>query len=84
MKLYVGNLSKQINDAQLNELGTPYGKPVSAHVATDKPGGESRGFGFLEFSTAAEGQAAIAGLDGREINGQAIKVNEARPRKERP
>ncbi|HEX2835364.1 MAG TPA: RNA-binding protein [Thermoanaerobaculia bacterium] len=82
MKVYVGNLSKQITDVQLNELATPYGKPVSANVATDRSSGESKGFGFVEYSTADEGNAAITGLDGRDVNGQALKVNEARPRKD--
>lgn len=81
MKLYVGNLSKQVTDAQLNDLATPYGKLVSANVATERGSGESKGFGFVEFTTADEGRAAITGLDGRDVNGQALKVNEARPRK---
>ena len=80
MKLYVGNLSKQITDAQLNEIATPYGKPLSAQVATERNSGESKGFGFIEFSTEAEGNAAIAGLDGTDVNGQAIKVNQAKNR----
>jgi len=82
MKLYVGNLSKQVNDAQLNDLAVPYGKVVSANVAVERSSGASKGFGFVEYSTAEEGQAAIAGLDGRDVNGQALKVNEARPRKD--
>ena len=82
MKLYVGNLSKQVDDAQLNELATPYGTPVSASVATERKGGESKGFGFIEFSTDDEARAAIAGLDGRDVNGQALKVDEAKPRKD--
>lgn len=82
MKLYVGNLSKQITDAQLNDLAVPYGTLLSANVATQRGTGVSRGFGFVEFSSADEGRAAIAGLDGRDIDGQALKVNEARPRKE--
>ena len=82
MKLYVGNLSKQVTDAQLNELATPFGKVVSANVATERSSGASKGFGFVEFSTTEEGQAAITGLDGRDVNGQAIKVNESRPRKD--
>jgi len=81
MKLYVGNLSKQITDAQLNDLAVPFGTLVSATVATERSSGESKGFGFVEYSNADEGKAAIAGLDGREVNGQALKVNEARPRK---
>lgn len=82
MKLYVGNLSKQVTDAQLNELATPYGTLVSANVATEKNSGDSKGFGFLEFSNADEAKSAITGLDGREVNGQALKVSEARPRKD--
>lgn len=80
MKLYVGNLSKQITDVQLNELATPYGTPVSANVATERKSGESKGFGFIEFATDGEGNAAITGLDGREVNGQALKVAQAKPR----
>jgi RNA recognition motif-containing protein len=82
MKLYVGNLSKQVTDAQLSELATPYGKLVSAAVATERGSGDSKGFGFVEFGSDDEARAAIAGLDGRDVNGQALKVNEARPRKE--
>ncbi len=80
MKLYVGNLSKQVTDAQLNELATPFGTPVSANVATERNSGESKGFGFIEFSTDDEAKAAITGLDGREVNGQALKVNESKPK----
>ena len=80
MKLYVGNLSKQITDAQLNDLAVPFGTIVSANVATERSSGESKGFGFVEFSTADEARAAITGLDGRDVNGQALKVNESKPR----
>lgn len=80
MKVYVGNLSKQINDSQLSELATPYGKLISANVATERSSGESKGFGFIEYGTDAEAHAAITGLDGREVNGQALKVNESKPR----
>jgi len=82
MKLYVGNLSKQITDAQLNDLAVPYGTLLSANVATERSSGESKGFGFIEFNNADEARAAITGLDGRDVNGQALKVNEAKPRKE--
>lgn len=81
MKLYVGNLSKEVNDAQLSELAAPYGKVVSSNVATERSSGASKGFGFIEFSTAAEGQAAITGLNGRDVNGQLLTVNESRPRR---
>jgi RNA recognition motif-containing protein len=77
----VGNLSKQVNDSQLNDLAVPFGKIVSANVATEKAGGASKGFGFVEFSTAEEGQAAIVGLHGKDVNGQTLNVNEAKPRK---
>ena len=82
MKLYVGNLSKQVTDAQLNELAAPYGTLLSATVATERDSGASKGFGFLEFGSDDEAKAAITGLDGRDVNGQPLKVNEARPRKE--
>jgi cold-inducible RNA-binding protein len=81
MKLYVGNLSKQITDAQLNDLAVPYGTLLSANVATERSSGASKGFGFVEFTNEDEARAAITGLDGREVNGQALKVNEAKPRK---
>jgi cold-inducible RNA-binding protein len=80
MKLYVGNLSKQIDDAQLNELALPFGALVSANVATERSSGASKGFGFVEYGNADHARAAIAGLDGRDVNGQALKVNEAKPR----
>ena len=80
MKLHVGNLSKQVTDSQLNDLAVPYGKVVSANVATERASGESKGFGFVEFGSADEGRAAITGLDGRDVNGQALKVSEAKPR----
>ena len=82
MKLYVGNLSKQIDDAGLKDLAIPFGNLLSANVATEKSGGESKGFGFVEFSTDEEGRAAITGLNGKEVNGQALKVDEAKPKKE--
>lgn len=82
MKLYVGNLSKQVTDAQLNDLAVPFGTLVSANVATERSSGESKGFGFVEFSNDDEARAAITGLDGKDVNGQALKVNEAKPRKE--
>ncbi len=80
MKLYVGNLSKQVNDAQLSELGKPYGTLVSANVATERSSGASKGFGFIEYSNENEARAAITGLNGRDVNGQALKVNESKPR----
>jgi RNA recognition motif-containing protein len=79
MKIYAGNLSRTINDAQLNELATPYGTPLSATVATER-NGDSKGFGFIEFANDDEARAAITGLDGRDVDGQALKVSEAKPK----
>jgi cold-inducible RNA-binding protein len=82
MKVYVGNLAKQVNESQLKDLATPYGVLVSANVAVERSNGESKGFGFLEYGSADEGRAAIAGLDGRDVHGQTLKVNEAKQRKD--
>ena len=84
MKVYVGNLSKQITDAQLNDLAAPFGTLTSANVATERSSGASKGFGFLEYTNEDEARAAITGLDGRDVNGQALKVNESRPRNAAP
>ncbi len=81
MKLYLGNLSKQMNDAQLAELVAPFGKPATAEMAKDRATGETRGFGFVEFASDDEAKAAITALDGKEVDGRALKVNEARPKK---
>lgn len=81
MKLYVGNLSKKVNDARLNEMAVPFGTVVSANVATERNGGESKGFGFIEYTNADDAKKAIAGLDGTDVDGQMLKVNEAKPRK---
>jgi RNA recognition motif-containing protein len=80
MKLYVGNLSDQVTDAQLGDMARPYGTLVSANVAVDRSNGASKGFGFIEFSNADEGRAAIAGLNGREVAGRTLKVDAAKPR----
>lgn len=80
MRIYVGNLAMSIDDAQLAALFAPFGKHESAHVAVRGDAGESRGFGFVEMLDDAEANAAMAGLNGREIDGKAIKVNEARPK----
>lgn len=80
MKLHIGNLSKDITGAQLTDLVSPFGETSLVEVATDRDG-TSKGFGFAEFSSADHAKAAIAGLDGKEVAGQTIKVSEARPRK---
>ena len=83
MKIYVGNLSKQVTDLQLGEMASFYGTPLSVNVAVEKSSGLSKGFGFLEFNSDDEARAAIAGLNGRDVNGQILKVNESMPRAER-
>jgi RNA recognition motif-containing protein len=80
VKLYVGNLSKETTDAQLNAIFVKFGTPVSAQVAKDRATGVARGFGFVEFSNDDEARAAIAALDGKEVNGRTLKVNESRPK----
>ena len=82
MKLYVGNLSYETNEAELRELFTPFGEPDSAKVITDRDTGRSKGFGFVEFADNAQATAAMNALNGKEINGRALTVNEARPRNE--
>lgn len=84
MKIYVGNLSEKITDAQLQELALPYGKPDSAHIARKLVGGASKGFGFIEYRLAEEARAAIAGLNGKMVNGQALNVFEATALRPRP
>lgn len=83
-KLYVGNLSYDVANPDLAELFAPHGKVETAEVIMDRTTGRSKGFGFVEMSTDAEAQAAIAALNGKENGGRAIVVNEARPREERP
>jgi RNA recognition motif-containing protein len=83
-KLYVGNLSYDMNDAGLQALFAPFGAVESAQVIMDRDAGRSKGFGFVEMAVAAEADAAIAALNGKENGGRALKVNEAKPREERP
>jgi len=82
MKLYVGNLSWNIDDAKLNELFAKHGKVVSASVITDRYSGRSKGFGFVEFESDEEGQKAIEAMNGQEVDGRQLKVSEAKPREE--
>ena len=81
-KLYVGNLAYGIKDKDLAEIFSQYGNVESAKVIMDRDTGRSKGFGFVEFSSDSEAQAAIAGLNGKEIDGRALTVNEARPKEE--
>ncbi|HEX7421323.1 MAG TPA: RNA-binding protein [Thermoanaerobaculia bacterium] len=84
MKIYVGNLSKQVTDKDLNDLAVPFGTLQSANVATERSTGQSKGFGFLEFANDDEARAAISGLNGKDVKGQTLTVNEARPKKDAP
>ena len=83
-KLYIGNLSYEVTDADLQQLLAAYGTVESAVVIMDKMSGRSKGFGFVEMSSDAEAQAAIAALNGKDNGGRALTVNEAKPREERP
>ncbi len=82
-KLYVGNLPYGFSDSDLQNLFTPHGEVQSAQVIMDRDTGRSKGFGFVEMNDANQAQAAITALNGQEINGRALTVNEARPREER-
>ena len=84
MKLYVGNLPYNISDDQLEAMFTKFGQPDSARVITDRDTGQSKGFGFLEMPESGEAEAAVNNLNGRDLMGRKINVNEARPRENRP
>ncbi len=79
-KLYVGNLSYQMTDQELNDLFAEAGNVTSAQVVTDRYTGEARGFGFVEMASEDEAQQAIAAINGRNVGGRALVVNESRPR----
>ena len=79
-KLFVGSLPWAVNDDTLKEVFTPYGNVVSANVVTDRRTGRSKGFGFVEMESESEASAAIEALNGSELNGRNIVVNEAKPK----
>lgn len=79
-KLYVGNLAYQVTDRDLEELFAQVGVCESASVITDRETGRSRGFGFVQMGTDSDAERAIEEMDGRELMGRALKVNEARER----
>ena len=79
-KLYVGNLAHSVTSQELEQVFAQHGTVDSATVLTDRSTGQSKGFGFVEMSTDAEAAAAIAALNGQDLQGRAMKVNEAKPR----
>ena len=81
-KLYVGNLAYSINDGSLQQLFGAHGSVQSAQVIMDRDTGRSKGFGFVEMGSDAEAQAAIQALNGAEVEGRTLTVNEARPKTE--
>ncbi len=82
MKIYLGNLSYEVTEEDLKLALEQFGKVESVTIIKDKYSGQSKGFGFVEMSSEAEGQSAIDGLNGKELKGRALNVNEARPRTE--
>jgi len=82
MNIYVGNLSHEVTGEDLQLSFEPFGQLESANIIKDLHSGQSRGFGFVEMASKAEGQSAIDGLNGTELKGRTLKVNEARPRNE--
>jgi cold-inducible RNA-binding protein len=83
-KLFVGSLSWNVNDDQLKDFFSTVGTVASATVIMDRETNRSKGFGFVEMSSDDEAKAAIDQLNGKELDGRAVTVNEARPREERP
>ncbi|MES0372003.1 MAG: RNA-binding protein [Mariprofundaceae bacterium] len=83
MNIYVGNLSFRTDDQELHEVFAEYGDVTSAKVIMDRETDRSRGFGFVEMSSSDEGNAAIEALDGAEVSGRNLRVNEAKPREDR-
>jgi cold-inducible RNA-binding protein len=82
-KLYVGNLTYETGNSELEQMFEPFGTVQSAQVIMDRDSGRSKGFGFVEMGSDQEAQAAIAGLSGAQVDGRNLTVNEARPREDR-
>ena len=83
MNIYVGNLPYETTEDELVELFAPYGEVTAVNIIKDRHTGESRGFGFVETKTKATGEAAVAGLAGKEMDGRTLVVNEALPKPDR-
>ena len=84
MNIYVGNISWQLTEEDLTTAFAEYGTVDSAKIITDRETGRSKGFGFVEMSDSGAAEKAIEGLNGKELDGRAIKVNESKPREDRP
>ncbi|MBP5405546.1 RNA-binding protein [bacterium] len=84
MNIYVGNLAYKMSEEELRSAFETYGTVDSARFVIDRETGRSKGFGFVEMPNKEEAEAAIAGLNGTELSGRTVTVNEARPREERP
>jgi RNA recognition motif-containing protein len=82
MNIYVGNLSYSVTSDDLRKAFEPFGEVSTANVVTDKFTGQSKGFGFVEMPNKGQGEAAIKELDGKDLKGRSVRVNEARPRTE--
>jgi RNA recognition motif-containing protein len=82
MNIYVGNLAFSVSDDELRQAFEAFGQVSSVNIIKDRYSGESKGFGFVEMPTDSEAEAAIAGLNGKDLKGRAITVNVARPRTE--
>jgi len=83
MKLYVGNLSYDTSEDEIRELFGAYGTPDSVRLITDRMTGRAKGFGFVEFSSDQEARSAMSALNGKEVGGRRLTVNEARPQENR-
>jgi RNA recognition motif-containing protein len=84
MNIYVGNLSHDVTEDELRQAFAAHGEVASANIISDKFSGQSRGFGFVEMPKNDEAQAAITALNGTDLKGRPLNVNEARPRNDRP
>ncbi len=84
MNIYVGNLAYAVSDDDLKRLFEEFGAVDAARVVMDRDSGRSKGFGFVEMSDTAAANAAIEAMNGKDLNGRKVVVNEARPREERP
>jgi RNA recognition motif-containing protein len=82
MNIYVGNLSRDVSEEDLRQAFEAFGQIESVNIIKDKFSGEPRGFGFVEMPSKTEAQSAIDGLNGKDLKGQSLNVNEARPRSE--